>query len=333
MEGLGEAFRRLRSGTGLGPADRVLPPGPRPGRGRGPAAAAAALPRPGHRGRPGQRRGRPPPELFERVFARAADEGLHRVAHAGEEGPPAYVWSAWTGWGWSGGPRQPQPGGPVAGGPAAGGAGAADRLPAVEPGAARHRAAGGAAAAPRCSTRDCSRPSTPTTRRYFGGYLHDNVTAVTRALGLTPAHRGCSARTASGPASCPTPTRSATSRRSPPARGCLTPALEACSTRRGCSRRGRGSRTSAAPRGSAAPRRRRRRRRAESVAWSAVGVGGAEPDPVSTPVGVPSGRRERDVVVAPGGGDLDPAAGGEGAVHPGLEPRRRRRTPGRVAGR
>src|SRR3954447_13674651 len=35
-----------------------------------------------------------PPELFERVFRRAADEGLHRVAHAGEEGPPAYVWSA-----------------------------------------------------------------------------------------------------------------------------------------------------------------------------------------------------------------------------------------------
>jgi adenosine deaminase len=35
-----------------------------------------------------------PPELFERVFARAADEGLHRVAHAGEEGPPAYVTAA-----------------------------------------------------------------------------------------------------------------------------------------------------------------------------------------------------------------------------------------------
>jgi adenosine deaminase len=32
-----------------------------------------------------------PPELFERVFARAAEEGLHRVAHAGEEGPPEYV--------------------------------------------------------------------------------------------------------------------------------------------------------------------------------------------------------------------------------------------------
>ena len=35
-----------------------------------------------------------PPELFERVYARAADEGLHRVAHAGEEGPPAYVTAA-----------------------------------------------------------------------------------------------------------------------------------------------------------------------------------------------------------------------------------------------
>ena len=35
-----------------------------------------------------------PPELFQRAYALAADAGLHRVAHAGEEGPPAYVWSA-----------------------------------------------------------------------------------------------------------------------------------------------------------------------------------------------------------------------------------------------
>lgn len=35
-----------------------------------------------------------PPEKFARVFARAAELGLHRVAHAGEEGPPAYVWGA-----------------------------------------------------------------------------------------------------------------------------------------------------------------------------------------------------------------------------------------------
>jgi adenosine deaminase len=35
-----------------------------------------------------------PPSLFEGVFARARDLGLHVVAHAGEEGPPAYVWEA-----------------------------------------------------------------------------------------------------------------------------------------------------------------------------------------------------------------------------------------------
>lgn len=35
-----------------------------------------------------------PPEKFERVFARCRELGLHVVAHAGEEGPPTYVWSA-----------------------------------------------------------------------------------------------------------------------------------------------------------------------------------------------------------------------------------------------
>jgi adenosine deaminase len=35
-----------------------------------------------------------PPEPFARAYALAADEGLHRVAHSGEEGPPAYVWGA-----------------------------------------------------------------------------------------------------------------------------------------------------------------------------------------------------------------------------------------------
>jgi adenine deaminase len=35
-----------------------------------------------------------PPEKFARVFARCRGLGLHLVAHAGEEGPPAYVWSA-----------------------------------------------------------------------------------------------------------------------------------------------------------------------------------------------------------------------------------------------
>jgi adenosine deaminase len=35
-----------------------------------------------------------PPEKFARVFARAKELGLHLVAHAGEEGPPEYVWQA-----------------------------------------------------------------------------------------------------------------------------------------------------------------------------------------------------------------------------------------------
>ncbi len=35
-----------------------------------------------------------PPEKFSRVFARARGLGLHLVAHAGEEGPPAYITSA-----------------------------------------------------------------------------------------------------------------------------------------------------------------------------------------------------------------------------------------------
>lgn len=35
-----------------------------------------------------------PPEKFARVFARCRELGFHIVAHAGEEGPPAYIWSA-----------------------------------------------------------------------------------------------------------------------------------------------------------------------------------------------------------------------------------------------
>ena len=35
-----------------------------------------------------------PPEKFARVFARCRELGLHIVAHAGEEGPPAYIWGA-----------------------------------------------------------------------------------------------------------------------------------------------------------------------------------------------------------------------------------------------
>ena len=35
-----------------------------------------------------------PPSKFERVFGRARDAGFFLTAHAGEEGPPSYVWEA-----------------------------------------------------------------------------------------------------------------------------------------------------------------------------------------------------------------------------------------------
>ena len=35
-----------------------------------------------------------PPSKFERVFAKARADGLLAVAHAGEEGPPEYIWQA-----------------------------------------------------------------------------------------------------------------------------------------------------------------------------------------------------------------------------------------------
>ena len=35
-----------------------------------------------------------PPDLFVEVYERAREAGLHTVAHAGEEGPPSYIWGA-----------------------------------------------------------------------------------------------------------------------------------------------------------------------------------------------------------------------------------------------
>ena len=35
-----------------------------------------------------------PPENFETAFAMAAKNGFRKVAHAGEEGPPEYIWNS-----------------------------------------------------------------------------------------------------------------------------------------------------------------------------------------------------------------------------------------------
>ena len=130
-----------------------------------------------------------PPELFARAYALAADAGLHRVAHAGEEGPPAYVEAA------------------------------LDRLGAerIDHGirsledpslVARLReeqvpltVCPLSNVALRSVDRLADHPLRRDARRrppghvnsddpaYFGGYLHDNVTAVSRALGLTAEQR------------------------------------------------------------------------------------------------------------------------------------------------
>jgi adenosine deaminase len=190
MDGLGDAFRRAEEWHGL--SARLIACFLRD---RDPAEAEALLPQlipyrdlvigvgldsaeVGY-----------PPELFERVFARAADEGLHRVAHAGEEGPPAYVWSALDRLGVErvdhgnrsledpslvARLREEQV--PLTVCPLSNVAlRSVDRLEAHP---LRRMLDAGLAA-----TVNSDDPA------YFGGYLHDNVVAVTRALGLTAEHR------------------------------------------------------------------------------------------------------------------------------------------------
>jgi adenosine deaminase len=190
MEGLGEAFRTAEQRHGL--TARLIACFLRD---RDPSEAEALVPRLApYRdlvvgvGLDSAEIGRPP-ELFERAFARAADEGLHRVAHAGEEGPPAYVWSA------------------------------LDRLgvervdhgirsledPALVARLREQQVPLTVCPLSNVALRGVDRLASHPLRKmldaglvatvnsddpaYFGGYLHDNVRAVTGALELTPDHR------------------------------------------------------------------------------------------------------------------------------------------------
>src|SRR3954452_22012214 len=130
-----------------------------------------------------------PPELFERVFAMAADEGLHRVAHAGEEGPPAYVTAALDRLGVERidhGIRSLEDRSLVA-------RLREEQVPlTVCPlSNVSLRCVQRLADHPLGRMLDAGLVATVNSDdpAYFGGYLHDNVAAVTHALGLTPEQR------------------------------------------------------------------------------------------------------------------------------------------------
>lgn len=130
-----------------------------------------------------------PPELFRRAYALAADDGLHRVAHAGEEGPPAYVWGALDALGVERidhGIRSMEDPALVA------------RLREEQIGLTvcplsnvALRAVDQLAGHPLRAMLDAGLRVTVNSDdpAYFGGYLHDNTAAVTTALGLTSAER------------------------------------------------------------------------------------------------------------------------------------------------
>ena len=130
-----------------------------------------------------------PPELFERAYALAADAGLHRVAHAGEEGPPAYVVAALDRLGAERidhGIRSLED------------ASLVDRLREEQ---VPLTVCPLSNVALRCVDRLTDHPLRRMLEAgllvtvnsddpaYFGGYLHDNVIAVSRALGLTAGER------------------------------------------------------------------------------------------------------------------------------------------------
>ena len=184
-------------------ADPVLPAPPERRRRARDARAGAAVSRPLHRRRPRQRERGHPPEKFARVFARAGELGLHRVAHAGEEGPPAYIDEALDVLHVERidhGVRCLEDPALVA--RLARRADAADGLPALERQAVRLRRHGRAHARRAARARASARPSTPTTRRTSAATSTTTSSPPSpRCRSSTRATRTRSRPTASRPAS------------------------------------------------------------------------------------------------------------------------------------
>ena len=130
-----------------------------------------------------------PPELFARAYAMAADAGLHRVAHAGEEGPPDYVQSALDRLG----AQRIDHGIRSLEDPSLVARLREEQVPlTVCPlSNVALRCVDHLEAHPLRRMLDAGLLVTVNSDdpAYFGGYLHDNVTAVSRALGLTAGQR------------------------------------------------------------------------------------------------------------------------------------------------
>ena len=130
-----------------------------------------------------------PPELFERAFALAAEQGLHRVAHAGEEGPPAYVWSALDRLG----VERIDHGNRSLEDPSLTARLREERVPLTVCPLSNLALRGidRLEDQPLVRMLDAGLMATVNSDdpAYFGGYLHDNMTAVTRALGLSAEQR------------------------------------------------------------------------------------------------------------------------------------------------
>jgi adenosine deaminase len=128
-----------------------------------------------------------PPRKFARVFRRAREAGLFLVAHAGEEGPPEYVWEALD----ILGVARIDHGNRAMEDPALIRRLARDRIPLTLCPLSNLRLCviGNLAAHPLKRMMDCGLKVTVNSDdpAYFGGYLGENLSAIRQALDLSDA--------------------------------------------------------------------------------------------------------------------------------------------------